>query len=370
MTDKSYIDTQDMVVTDFRVTNLSGAVKEWRDQSNVFMAESCARQIWLGSKDTFSTFPQDDLLKTAKNFTLAHGKDAYSLLVKLNLGLLSKIEGETNIAGQFQLAWRGFKDQSPDQAKPFEKLVQHITGDSRLIRHHVLDGWKIKNRELCARDLSDMRHGDSVLIIGHASPNGSMSAVTDNIARKITNNAGRTAREVCITHPDHSVTASLLKDMSIAKSNGTIPASLTSMDFYDDLALAFEYYDRVYCTLPMGLNPDADDFIISCWKGKSEGNNTLAHLLGKQEKGTPIPENWTKAKLQNFITPRDIDKEMDKRGAANTRLLESAHSAIEHCTTLRLEARQASAKTLRDAGVPSSKPMPQEFVPLHSPQCG
>lgn len=364
------IEPQDLVVADFRVPSLSDRILKWRDDSNIFMAESCARQIWLGSRETFSTFPQNLIEEAAKTYTLATGKEAYALLMQLSLGLFSKVEGETNITGQFQIAWRRFLDTSPHEAKSFEKIVQHLTGDTRLVRHHVLDGWKTRNREICARDLSDMRHGDSVLIIGYISSSGGISAVTDNIARKVTNNSGRSAREICITHPNPETTALLLKDMNISKSNGTIPTTLKTIDFYADLATAFEEYDRIYCTLPMGLNVEADNFIISCWQGKSEGNNTITHLLGKQEKGTPIPENWTNANLQNFVSPRDIDKEMQDRQKTNEKLKKLALLAVDHCAELRMEQKQASAKTLRDAGIPSSKPLPQEAVTFTPLQCG
>ena len=367
---KPFLDIQDMFVADFRVPSLDDTTKEWRDKTNIFMAESCARQIWVGSTDDLSSFPREAVSKTAKNFTLLTGAEAYSLLLKLNLGLLSKIEGETNITGQFQMAWRTFKEGEPEKARPFEKIVQHITGDSRLIRHHVLDGWKLRNRELCARDLSDMRQSDSVLIIGHKSPNGAISSATDNLARKVASNPARSASEICITNPDPDVTASLLRDMNLARDNGYVPTKISAIDFYADLPSAFESFDRVYCTIPMDAEPEADAFMIDCWAQRNEGNNTFAHLLGMQEKGTPISEQWRLAKLDNFISPRDIDKEMDARGEKNKTLLKYADAAIAHCTALRLDCKQASAKTLRDDGVPSVKPALQEARPIPSPRCG
>src|SRR5690606_23511257 len=129
-----------------------------------------------------------------RNQVLVEDAEAYEILLKLNLGLLSAKTGETNIKGQFQDAWKCFKATSPEKSLPFDRLIQHVTGDSRLIRHHVLDGWRMRDRKLCARDLSDMRHGDTALIIGHVSPNGNISSVTDSIARKLTNNPSRAAK--------------------------------------------------------------------------------------------------------------------------------------------------------------------------------
>lgn len=357
----------DLAVVDFyNQYARSDAAQEWRARSKVPFAESCARQIWYGHKDSFLDFPIDSI--APDKLTRSEGADAYRTLLRLNLGLLSQKKGETNITGQFQAGWKVLRDADPDAAAPYGKLIQHITGDSRLIRHHVLDGWKMKNSELCARDLSGMRANDSVLIIGHANSQGHISATTDNMARKVTGNAGRAAREVTITHPDPVILNNIFNDLSKSSKDGRIPAPIKRADFAD-LSLAVALHDRVYVTMPMEHDAQADDHIIACWRGREEKGNTLTHLRAKPEKAATTSQTWLDARLDNFISPDDILREMSVRETSNKELMARAERAIDHCIDMRVSSRQASARTLREAGIASSVPQLQEPSPP-APKCG
>ena len=67
--------------------------------------------------------------------------DAYSFLLQTATGLNSSIPGETNILGQFQHAWRGWRTRtSSEQARKLDTIMQLLFRDSRDIRQRYLQG--------------------------------------------------------------------------------------------------------------------------------------------------------------------------------------------------------------------------------------
>lgn len=344
-----------LAVADFRSDNMRGDVRFWRERNRLPYAESCARQIWYGHADAFDAFPRDQI--AGGSLSLDYGAEGYRKLLRLNLGLLSHKVGETNITGQLRKAWEQLRDTDPEASKPYETLVQHLTSDTRLIRHKILSDWKMKDSELCARDLSDMQKGDSVLIIGHCNAAGNVSSTTDNIARKVSSNPNRAASEIAITHPDPAIAENLFKGMQMLCKEGRVPSPITSADFAD-VPLAFELYDRVYITLPMESYPEADSFIIRSWKERVERGNSLTHLRAKPEQGAVTSKEWTDATLDSFVSPDDIRAEMIRRGRNNDFLKKRAEIAINHCIESRLNGIQPSAKTL------------DGYTPPPAPNCG
>lgn len=335
----------DLVVADFRSANMGKRVENWRLNNHVPYAESCARQIWYGSRDVFAGFPVDDIAD--HNVTLHHGAAAYTHLMRLNLGLLSRNFGETNITGQFYAGWQRIHNQMPEKAKPYDQIVQHLTADSRLIRGRILSGWRTKQHELAARDLSGMKGGDSVLIIAHPNKEGKCSPMTDNLARRLTSNDNRRAREIALTHPDHAVLDGMMDDMKALSDTGRVPTPIQKMNF-DDLAIGFEMYDRVYITMPMGEDPEADMQIIQAWKGRETRENTLTHLRADYVNMAEVTRTWIIADLDNYVGPEKIRDDMIMRGRNNDILAQRAEEAITLCTKMRVSGQQPSARLLAE----------------------
>ncbi len=344
----------DLVVADFRTENMQDQVRQWRISNHVPYAESCARQIWFGSTQAFETFPSDKI--HGHSYTLHHGANAYQHLMRLNLGLLSRQFGETNIAGQFYNGWAEMHKTYPEKAKPYDTLVQQLTNDTRLIRGLIMPDWKMKVHELAARDLSGMQNQDSVLVIGHLTEKGHISPMTDMLVRKLTSNENMRAREVLITHPDPQTKNKLLEELKGLKDSKRIRGDVSAFDF-DDLSVAFELYDRVYITMPMGLNPEADQTIINAWKGRNAEENTITHLRAPAENMAASLKPWIIADLDNYTSPEDIREEMVKRERNNTKLAQDAENTILKCIQLRLQGLQPSRKTL-DAVADAPPPQP------------
>lgn len=340
---KNSVGIEDLVVADFRTADMAQSVRQWRLTNHIPYAESCARQIWFGSKQAFKTFPVDQV--HGHSVTTHSGANAYQHLMRLNLGLLSNQFGETNIAGQFYSGWAEIHKQYPEKAQPYDTLVQHLTSDTRLIRHKIMPNWKMQSHELAARDLSGMQNQDSVLIIGHVNEQGNISPMTDMLARKLTSNENMRAREILITHPDPNVTKSLLEDLRALKDSGRIRGNISSFDF-KELPLAFELYDRAYVTMPMGTDPEADNFIIDSWKNRNSAGNTLTHLRSAAENKALPARPWLVADLDNYVGPDEIRQEMAERARNNNRLAQDAEATVLKCIALRLQGLQPSHKTL------------------------
>ncbi len=346
MSDKS-VTIDELVVADFRTQNMKDSVHQWRVTNHVPFAESCARQIWFGAKSVFDSFPTDDIAHHAVTFH--HGPEAYRFLLRLNLGLLSHRRGETNIAGQFYAGWAQLHRDLPEKAKPYDRLIQHLTNDTRVVRSRVMSGWKMHDSELCARDLSDMQHNDSVLIVGHVNTEGKISPLTDNIARKISSNEGRRAREIAFTHPDPAIARQIFMDAQQLSQQKKLVRTITQFDF-TDLPTAFELYDRVYITLPMDAYPEADRFMIDSWRGRQADTNVLVHLKANPANMADSSPAWVEARLEQYVSPEQIRLEMAKRAQNNEIIIDMAQEAVDHCVDCRLQGLQPSGKTLQDSG--------------------
>lgn len=340
---KYKVGIEDLVVADFRTSGMTPPVRQWRLTNHVPYAKSCTRQIWFGGQQVFKTFPVDQIHD--HSVTMYFGANAYQHLMRLSLGLLSNQFGETNIAGQLYSGWANIHKQYPEQAKPYDTLVQHLISDTRLIRHRIMPNWKMQTYELAARDLSGMQNQDSVLIIGHVNEQGRISPMTDMLVRKLTSNESLRAHEILITHPDPQVTKSLLKDLEDLKRSGRIRENIGSFNF-KELPLAFELYDRAYITMPMGTDPEADSFIIDSWKNRSADGNTLTHLRSAAENKALPAGPWLIADLDNYTGPDEIREEMAARRRNNNQLAKNAEAAILKCVSLRLNQLQPSQKNL------------------------
>jgi hypothetical protein len=90
---------QDIAIINFPGTLVTDPMRKWRQKNAVVMAESCARQIWLGTIDDFKDCPlrADEQLWNKCYF---EGREAYRFFFRLMSGLESKKLAETNISGE------------------------------------------------------------------------------------------------------------------------------------------------------------------------------------------------------------------------------------------------------------------------------
>ena len=354
MSDK-HLTIHALAVADFRSKNMKDSVPLWRIRHHIPFAESCARQIWFGSAETFKTFPIEAVEGNA--VSLHYGAKAYQHLLRLNLGLLSHRQGETNIAGQFYVGYQQMHQDHPEKARFYDQLVSQMTSDTRLIRHKIMTDWKMQDPELCARDLSGMEKDDSVLIVAHTNSEGNISPLTDMIARKVSTNENRRAREIVFTHPDPEILDRIFAQAKALADQKKILSPITRANF-GDLAIAFELTDRAFVAMPMGYNPEADAHIIDCWQNRSAVDNVLTHLRADPENMAQTSDVWANANLDNFIAPEAIRAEMARRSRDNETLIRRAEQAIEHCIQSRLTGIQPTGKTLGD------------YTPGPAPNCG
>jgi hypothetical protein len=98
--------------------------QEW---NGAFHLNTCQRWIWIwNSESKGPSFLKDWSSRTGSQ--IFSGRDAYLFLLRLATGLESKIVGETDIFGQFKLAWKN---------RPCQELsswIQRIFEDTKEIR--------------------------------------------------------------------------------------------------------------------------------------------------------------------------------------------------------------------------------------------
>lgn len=331
-----------LVVVNFRTKNTFPALNEWRERNAVAVAESCARQVWFGTAETFADFPRTD----RPGINILHGADAYAFLVKLMTGMDSPKKGETNIKGQFFAQWDAFKEQEPQAGKELEPVLQHLKADSRSIQNQILSGHKMHEHGLAARDLSGLKKGATVLLVGHLSRHGNIGEYGEKVVRSI-NNRSHQAERIIVTHPDRKVAKQIMAELKLLKDKKIIRCPVEEVSF-EDLPIAMELADYSFVDMPMGENTSADEYIINVWQSRENKENTLIHMRGNPACRGYSDPIWEEAGLDNYISPEDIRREMFERGRFNKELSEIAELAFTHCGEVRLAGGCLSDRKMRD----------------------
>lgn len=337
------LNISNLVVAQFLAKDMTSTVPNWRLRSDIPYAESCARQIWYGHEDSFKFFPLKEIRHNG--CTLYFGADAYKHLLELKLGMLSEKYAETNIAGQFYKGWEELHNKNPEEGKRYDKLIQNLTADFRLIKSRVLDHYQQRRHELVARDLSGINKGDKVLVVGHYY-NENVSNFTEGLVRVLTSKGGSQVHEITVTNPDDDINHKLNQKFSSLFSDGRIKNPVGSMPFHD-FYKAVEEYDRIFIALPMSECPEADITMIDAWKNRVNQNNTLTHLCERLSKNSKASHEWSR--LESFVSPTDIRQEMADRALRNGKIIERAGLSIDACIEMRLSGTQPSFHKLKIA---------------------
>lgn len=333
----------ELVVLDFRTEYLTDAISGWRNRTHVPYAESCARQVWYGDARTFSSFPIKNPEQRA--YAFYEGVKGYEFLMKLNLGLLSKKQGEVNIKGQFYEGFRRTKGELPlERGEYYDRFMEWMAADTRLVYNNILKDFKRLRAENSARDLSGMQRNEQVLILGKITSNGEVSSRSDGMARVFSSNTGRKVSEIAVTHPDRNKLKSLFEHFSNLKKQDIISVNLTKVDF-DDLPLAVDLYDRVFVdTLEEG-DAETNRKLVSAWKGRQRRDNVMVHM----DAPARMARQWTAMfRDDSYVSPRDIDGDMSARARKNREAVVKAERAIKVVAELRVQGTQPSRKLLAE----------------------
>lgn len=335
----------DLMVANFRTEpNLTDNLRAWMSESDVAAAMSCARQVWFGDTHDFASFPETE--RAFPGMSIMTGQEAYAFLVRLKTGLESNNLGETNITGDFNAGWLAFTKARPEKAETLQFMMNCITGDSRWIRKHVANLAQPTTNELVARVLSGQQPHESAFIIGTTGNKG-LSKSTNDMMRAIGNNKVGTVSEIILAHPDPQVCKDLYRHAREMRSKKYLDASVSVASFdYDTLVTAMDLSDRIYVDLPMGLNPKADELLITAWQNRENRDNTLTHIRGRLERASESAGAWVDAKLDNYISPEALFAERGTRLAFNEKLIERGDLASHYCAAARMARRQPEEKII------------------------
>lgn len=334
----------DLCVVQFRSKCLTLGIKQWWEEADIPYAESCDRQVWWGSQEDFKNFP--DTL----NFNIPKmiGTEGYNFLVKLVLGLDSKILGEDVIKGQFREGFTQFSEVNPEKGSLYEPIVQAIQADSRLVMGQVLNQMKRSRKEIVAKDLSGFSNGEEVLLISSINRYGNLSNITDRLAR-ILGSKNKKGQPRCpkflVLSPDPEVTKKI-KEGLISLKRDHRQFSIPEIGEISDIPELIEKYPRTFVDLPMGEYPEVDEYLIEAWHGRLNRTHKMVHVRGcPKEKGLSN-QMWKEANLTNYSSSEDINIEVRNRMKENSVLKDQAINVINSCSELRLNGVQPSKSQL------------------------
>jgi hypothetical protein len=312
------------------VARMNQRIHSWIHDKNVPYAEGCARQIIYGFKEDFETFPEKD------GVTMYHGGEAYARLMDLVCGLTSQRTCETHVRNQFFDRWKKFAEKDPCVAKEYQTLISQIKKDSSLIMEKVLFAFKAHSNVHAARDLSNQKTGDNILIIGDVNDKGNMSGFTENLL-KVCESKQKHARRgnfITVTHPDFNALAAIEKAVTGLEEKNVLRSGI-GFAFFEDLPQLLETNDQVYVAMGMGENPEAEKYIIECWKNRLNKTGTLTCMKGRVEDMGLSTDLWKNAGLDQYISPEEVRAETAWRGETNDKVLALAGQATGQCAQLR-----------------------------------
>ena len=336
------VSVSDLVVMDFRSTELTKDIEKWKFKSKVPFAESCARQIWYGHKDDFESFPYDP---ENESFARLEGAEAYAYLLKFTLGFNSRKVGETDIRGQFFNGWSQMNKKYPEEAKRYDQLVQHITADTRLIKELYCQDFKHPRYELAVRDMVGMEETDKILIIGHLDRNQKITSLTDGMAR-VTGSHARKVKSITFTHPEPEALKAIKEQVEDLYIEGKVKSDVQFEEF-ENLSNAIEQSDKVYVCSPMNENAEADEFITQAWESRVRGDNTLICLKGDVANSGLSSDLWKSKCLTNYVSPEGARASLAERMKNNEKIAERVEKAAIVCANIRAENRRPSFKMFK-----------------------
>jgi hypothetical protein len=344
----------DLVVVNFRSKHLSEDIKSWKDRTPVVDIMSCDRQVWLGTKEDFKDFPLPE--DNRQEISVYHGIDAYKFLLTLASGMNSVKAGETNINGQIYDGWERFKTEQPSKAKFLDTVMQMVRADARLILDGPAKGIESPDHALVAKNLSGMKRGQKVLIIGSLNRHGQLSEYTEQIARRVMLEFNK-CQSIKVMHPDSVTAVKLQIELQKVSNHLKTGINVKARPFEEVTEILegrpnrlFETRDQVYIDMPMGSYPEAEKVIIEAWQGRENKTNYMTHLRGAPELRGASNDLWRNARLDNYVSPEDIKARKDFLHENNEVMKAKALGLIEFISQHRAAGQNMSRSVLRNFG--------------------
>lgn len=207
-----------------------------------FMLETCLRHIGVARRLPESFVPGTQVFQ---------GRDAYRFLLEVACGLHSKMQGESEIFGQIKQGWKHFVAEFAEEAKPLNRIMQHLFTDTKRIRTDYLHGLGGQSYAGATQKMLGLKKNDHVLIIG-AGQFGQM------FAAKLKGNAAR------ITVINR--TAAPLQALKTKLPEIDVFAG------YDALEATIAEATHVLVCVPNGVDEKLDARIRSSWKKSKAGH--------------------------------------------------------------------------------------------------
>lgn len=317
-----------LVVLNFRTKKAPSYLIEWCKNAPVAMAESCDRQVWFGTRNTFGDCPVNIHRYGSE------GEEAYLFMLRLMTGLDSKNPGEPNITGQVKKGWQQFEKSYPDEAKKLGRVWQNLLADNKRIRAGFCNRLKTHRHEVAARYLSGQKAGEHALLAGSLGRGDNMARFTESMARTLANKRSACVTRITVTNPDPETTAKLFEGLEYLKSRKLIACEIGKADFRE-IEKSLEEADRAFIDIPMDSDPQNEQKIINAWNNRTRSDNTITHLRGNpQNRGLSGPL-WQNAGLENYISPEDIRSEMARIAINNKSVIQEAEIACKLRTQYR-----------------------------------
>ncbi len=320
----------DLVVIDYKSDDLPQQISEWKRNTIAPYGQNCRRNLYYGFSEDFEDFPYD---KLDRDYTDVGGAHAYAHLLQFASGFeRGKYNGHNRF--QFFEAWAQSTKNHAETGEKYGRLLSLVSNDTKFMAQHITSKYKARRLEISARDLSGMKKGDDVLIVGNLDRNDDLSPLTSGMIRMAESKQKGRKNFISVTHPDPEVLDKLKEAMEGHVKRGNIRSGIDFVDF-EDVPLAIEINNRVFVAMPMGAHEEGEAALIDMWKNRSEDQNTLTHLHGEIGNQGSMSSLWEGADLDNFISPYDIREDMAERARYNAEVIVKAEQAFWKCAELR-----------------------------------
>ena len=336
---KKTTNIQDLYVADFREDSHTDASRKWKERklsTKVFRAEACARQIWVGSKDEFSDFPE--LNEDPRNEML-EGAQGYKRLLSYVLGIVNPGQFDPAAEKRFFDGWSAINRTCPKYAEPYNLIVAKVVADSQMIKKNYLNNTVPERPWLIARELAQHSDGDHALIIGSIDETtGRLSPMTEKIALSINGNGFDVAGRVFVTHPDEEIKRQILEkleDLYDQKNINIVPEEV-DFDFSTQGAGFLDDVDQVYVMMECDQYPESYAQLMRAWRDRTRDDNIMVDTKnGLDQAKHHISLSRSDLKKEDVYWADTLFEERKTREVYNAYLVDEARAAIDKCAEMR-----------------------------------
>ena len=321
-----------LMVIDYQSDDLAPVISEWKRNTLAPFAQNCQRNLYYGFAEDFADFPYEHLHRS--NTQLA-GQDAYVHILKFASGF-ERGAYQSHNRHQFFEAWATSVKNNWETGEKYGRLLSLIESDTNFMYKHITSHYKTPRFEIAVRDLSDMTKGDDILIVGALDRKDGLSPFTSGMIRTAESKQKKRKSFIGVTHPDPETLEKLKEAVKFHEEKGNMRSGVHFVDF-EDIATAFELNNKVYITMPMNSEPEAEAQIIDAWRNRASDTGKLTHLHTDPNTAGEMSDLWANADLDNFVSPHDLRDDMAHRAQHNNNVIVSAEKGFWLCSVLRSE---------------------------------